>query len=210
MREHGMPFNDEMVRATLGLRKTVTRRLVNSRNSECATSSLADVDLGKAFIDGNGALNAPDRHGPSVHRILPKWRRGHTLWVREAFATFEGAMGRGVVYRADPNAGGYVQLALCIPDRWRPSIHMPRWASRITLDVRDVRPERLRDITEADAMAEGVKPMLVEVMGQGVCERSHKAAFEVLWDGIYAKRGLGWESNPLVWRVEYKVKEVKA
>lgn len=82
---------------------------------------------------------------------------------------------------------------------WRPSIHMPRWASRITLRVTDVRVEMLQEITEAGCMAEGLAPMC-----NHDTEEDLRMAFTVLWDSIGAKRGHSWESNPWVWVVTFE------
>jgi hypothetical protein len=82
--------------------------------------------------------------------------------------------------------------------RWRPSIHMPRWASRITLTITDVRVERVQDISEADAKAEGVlmdDPDAIFYSGM----------FAHLWNTIYHKRGLGWDANPWVWVIHFRV-----
>lgn len=83
---------------------------------------------------------------------------------------------------------------------WRPSIFMPRWASRITLEITDVRVERLQSISEEDAAAEGVDPMVV-LPGDVV---SHVAGFGMLWDSINHKRA-PWDSNPWVWAISFKV-----
>ena len=83
---------------------------------------------------------------------------------------------------------------------WRPSIFMPRWASRITLEITDVRVERLQDISEADAEAEGATPQVV-LPGDAV---SYVAGFYWLWDSINAKRGYGWDRNPLVWVITFR------
>ncbi|MCZ2075333.1 MAG: hypothetical protein LC130_10090 [Bryobacterales bacterium] len=77
---------------------------------------------------------------------------------------------------------------------WRPSIFMPRWASRTTLEITDVRVERVQDISEEDAWAEGVRPE----SGFAI------AAYTKLWDKINAKRGYGWDLNPWVWVLEFK------
>jgi hypothetical protein len=88
---------------------------------------------------------------------------------------------------------------------WRPSIHMPRWASRITLEVVAVRVERVQDITEADARAEGIAAYVeygggsVETLIQG-----NRHSFRELWDSINASRGYGWDANPFVWVVEFQ------
>lgn len=85
---------------------------------------------------------------------------------------------------------------------WKPSIHMPRWASRITLEVAGVRVERVQDITDADALAEGCigKRQLMHVE----TEATHRSSFSVLWDSINAARGYSWASNPWVWVVAFR------
>ncbi len=84
---------------------------------------------------------------------------------------------------------------------WRPSIHMPRWASRITLEITDIRVERLQEISYADAMAEGV-PFTELPPGQGRPDPLHRAKFADLWESI---NGPGsWEANPWVWVIEFK------
>jgi hypothetical protein len=80
-----------------------------------------------------------------------------------------------------------------------PSIHMPRWASRITLDVIGVHVQRLQNISEADAIAEGI-----DWAACGHAYASTIGAFADLWDGINAKRGYSFESDPWVWRVEFR------
>lgn len=82
---------------------------------------------------------------------------------------------------------------------WRPSIYMPRWASRILLEIVDVRVERLHAITEKDAAAEGVNPMVV-LPGDVV---SHVSGFAMLWDAINHDRA-PWDSNPWVWVISFK------
>ncbi len=82
---------------------------------------------------------------------------------------------------------------------WKPSIFMPRWASRILLEVTDVRVERVQDIREEDARADCGKEKCCEAEGHGAI-----VAFHGLWDSINAKRGFGWDVNPWVWVVEFK------
>jgi hypothetical protein len=89
---------------------------------------------------------------------------------------------------------------------WRPSIHMPRWASRITLEVTGVRVERLRDISEADARAEGIELLNGRYTFNGGLHESRSArdAYQALWDSLNAARGYGWDVNPWVWVVEFR------
>lgn len=118
------------------------------------------------------------------------YRPGDRLWVRETWAK-AGEVGDRVEYRADN------------PDpesaRWRPCIHMPRWASRITLEVTGVCIDRLQRISEADAKAEGVDPY-EQPCGPA---HPHALAFRELWDSFNGKRA-PWASNPWVWVVSFK------
>ena len=96
---------------------------------------------------------------------------------------------------------------------WRPSIHMPRWASRITLEITDVRVERVQDISEADAWAEGIEVLDGQFADADICATAKKyglmfenanCIYAHLWDTLYAARGLGWDVNPWVWVNTFK------
>jgi hypothetical protein len=102
------------------------------------------------------------------------------------------AVGDHLIYRADVRnrmIDGYDDDRI----RWRPSIFLPRWASRLELEVTDARVERLHDITEEDAMAEGVKPSNAGYIG----------GFALKWLEIYGFET--WEANPMVWRIAFRV-----
>ena len=94
------------------------------------------------------------------------------------------------------------------PTRWRPSIHMPRWASRITLEIVNVRVERLQEISPNDVVAEGVDGGFGELAQQAEYKLFFRASlrdkFSKLWDSINAPRGYGWDVNPWVWVIEFK------
>jgi hypothetical protein len=135
---------------------------------------------------------------------------GDRLWVKETWAIdaedVETARRRhedvlldacpvGPYYRA--TASDFDESSL----RWRPSIHMPRWASRISLEVTGVRVERLQAISEADAVAEGVHYELGEVKPDS--PNAHRISFSTLWDELNAKRA-PWSSNPWVWVIEFR------
>ncbi len=139
-------------------------------------------------------------------RVVP----GDQLWVRETWAydlnvDREGspemlAWARShhrVWYRADPG----VQQTGCggAPGRWRPSIYMPRWASRITLELTDVREQRLQDISEEDAIAEGFGADPAYGQGLGLA----RDGFSFFWDVLNGKRAT-WESNPQVWALTFR------
>ncbi|MBW7932469.1 MAG: hypothetical protein H3C62_02410 [Gemmatimonadaceae bacterium] len=135
---------------------------------------------------------------------------GDRLWVRETFQyeaktdAFEWDVRNCIIrYRAtEPGAGPWLTAEDDISDAWRPSIHMPRWASRLTLEVTGVRVERVQDISEEDAKAEGsTVPWMYKATQEPVA--THRAAFARLWDSINAKRA-PWSSNPWVWVVAFK------
>lgn len=133
--------------------------------------------------------------------------------VAQSLDDFNAAMARGDegVWLHEPKA--YNWEAGHAPTRWRPSIHMPRWASRITLEVTATRVERLQDISEDDAAEEGVEPdnVLKHMMSNGepFYDANYRSAFVRLWDSIYAARGFGWNVNPWVWVTEFRKVEVK-
>lgn len=169
-------FKGEMVRAILDGRKTQTRRVIKSTQK---TSWLLDGDWSDGFIKD------PDNY---LHRDCPYGKKGDFLWVRETFWESDGCY----FYRAD----GHDDF-----ERWKPSIHMPRMASRISLRIVDIRVERVQDIGMEDIKAEGVEFSYQPL--QNVFE-SYRIEFESLWDSINAKRGYGWDENSWVWVVEFE------
>jgi len=198
MKERPILFSGPMVRAILEGRKTQTRRVVMPQ------PSLVDGD-GVAFFDGHGQGGRGSRD-----RIIgcPYGAPGDRLWVRETWGLFDTQPSDGperatVFYRADPDLHpNFLKYQL-----WRPSIHIPRWASRLTLEVTGVRVQRVQEISEVDAAAEGAGTAAfeVEVPVRAAPLRSpecHKAGFAILWDSINAKRGYGWDANPWVWMIE--------
>ena len=121
------------------------------------------------------------------------------LWIQSTEDAMEAglSMNSEGAYHWDPGRG---------PCRWRPSIYMPRWASRITLEITNIRVERLQDVSEEDAKREGANGE--KYRGQGFEHCIYREAFRTLWDSINAKRGYSWESNPWVWVVEFeRIKE---
>jgi hypothetical protein len=192
-RERPILFSGPMVRAILAGRKTQTRRIVRPRQVH----------------EGINIYYVP--------KTCPYGRAGDLLWVRETWApvsTFDPSPETGALYRADPMYDGIDQFDW----PWKPSIHMPRWASRITLEVTGVRVERLNDISEEDAIAEGCQetycsPELTAECEPGTPQRelaelleggwiTAKGNFSFLWNEI---NGPGsWAANPWVWVVEFR------
>lgn len=190
MKERPILFSTPMVHAILQGRKTVTRRLVRK-------SSLGRIDVTPAGVPVY-VTGASDDGGDPIP--CPYGEPGDRLWVRE---TWRRSMGRdGFDYRASaewPRMG----------PAWKPSIHMPRRASRLTLEVVSTRVERLHDITDEEVFAEGLdlNPAGTFYVEDGEDELAEFAeprdAFAFLWDGINGKRA-EWDSNPWVWRVEFR------
>ena len=190
-------FSTPMVQAILEGRKTQTRRVIKVDNAP---------ENWKISIAGTSIV----RTEPYDVK-LPRYAAGDILWVRETFfcePCTEDCAGRNdenecPFNRVGNKCYGYkTQYAggRCDGVKWRPSIHMPREAARIFLRVKTVRVERLQDITEEDAIAEGMSKTLVD----GVVFISAKGNFHVFWDSLNIKRGYGWESNPWVWVYEFE------
>lgn len=179
MKERPILFSAPMVRALLDGSKTQTRRI-------CKTG-----DRLESVFYGNKRFGAP----------------GDRLWVRESWgAHFMWDTVRPISIPNDGKSCVFYQADGAIVGgcsatqrkRWRPSIHMPRWMSRITLEVVSVRVERLQDITETDAMAEGVEWK----DHAGLAKYTARKLYQTLWLLI---NGLdSWEANPWVWVVEFK------
>jgi len=154
-----------------------------------------------------------------VMRRSPFGAPGDLLWVRETFspqqdekACWNEGESCEVVYRADD---GWIESEpdcreLLRDGRWYPSIHMPRWASRLSLLVTAVWLEELQNISEPDARAEGVLSMPVDTGAQSPDGRWYEEelyvpSFARRWDSIYASRGLGWGTNPWIWACEFEI-----
>lgn len=240
--ERPILFSGPMVRAILDGRKTVTRRVMNPQPTGTAGKAWPDEDrwqwpsaLARTMVDINEARS-----------LGPHGSQGDRLWVRETWRyhgwTEDGAP--WIKYAADDS----IRLVGRIPDewsdrladiwadlsddanmaidgraadrKWRPSIFLPRWASRITLEVVSVRVERLQEITEEDAIAEGAQRFdnlpSTHPYGQDArwsmeaptatdqCLGSARMAFANLWNKLNASRA-PWLNDPWVWRVEFRV-----
>jgi hypothetical protein len=223
MKERPILFSGEMVRAILEGRKTQTRRVVK------------DLDLIQYTTDGvPGFEDEAGDHRQTVE-ACPYGKPGDRLWVRETcglnarYSTEYGGWPYeddedGTVPKVKPvhllsrsnPTGNYVVYAADGNDRvsgWTPSIHMPRWASRITLGVTGIRVERLQEISEQDAIAEGLlawqsnalEPVYYGVSLADVWEADPRLTYKRLWSSIYTKRGHSWDSNPWVWVIEFSV-----
>ena len=207
--EHPILMPDEGVRAILDGRKTQTRRVVQADRYSPWIPHMEDARADPGLGDG-GYLHVPyTTDGDRVtRRVRCRYAIGDRLWVRETWCQ-QACMVHGDLLpgKAHYRADGYEVRHVDGPGKspWRPSIHMPRWASRITLEVTAVRVERLQDITEEDARAEGVEPTVM--VAAGVPEREvlvpAVGVYRNLWDRINGKRH-PWASNPWVWVVSFR------
>jgi len=211
MKERPIIFNADMVRAVLDGRKTQTRRIMkvqpesNQLSLLCITASTDRSDTGKYHW---AESNATGNHARSKLFACPYGAVGDRLWVRETWAEAGGSAPELQLYRANYPAhvpSKYENVPPPESIRWRPSIHMPRWASRITLEITGVRVERLQNISQEDAKAEGCW------YGRGGGEPDFAVSpadhFPTLWASIYGEES--WQANPWVWVIEFKRVEME-
>lgn len=215
--ERPILFSGPMVRAILSGQKTVTRRVVKGcqipkeDTSEPIGDRLRWTAVGQhdpryGFIVAGSTADECAAELAS-HGVCPYGRRSERLWVREtcfindyrqAGVPVDERAGIDVVYRADPLPDWEGEESLVT---WRPSIHMPRWASRILLEITDVRVERLHDITEEQALAEGVMSAERDIDPDGN-DYSPLELFGGLWTKLNGMDS--WNANPWVWVVEFR------
>lgn len=210
MKERPILFSGPMVRALLSGTKTQTRRFIKPQPQHSGFAGrhvLAKDDEGIDLYLHSSTLAAAIRS--------PYGGAGDCLWVRETWARnanqlSDTRMDISLAYRADGETRA-MDNGCDLP--WRPSIHMPRFASRITLGVTEVRVQRLQDISEEDAVADGIVPHRKggwwwEQPPAGIAGTNHFGAkteidaYRALWESI---NGPGsWDLNPWVWVIEFK------
>lgn len=205
MNEKPILFSGKMVRQILRGRKTQTRRVIKPQpphwrwNDHSWDDRCIDVGTGE--------------RDDAYYVICPYGKPGDRLWVRETWAHDDPSC-------KDVRCGNrdhiwwkatekkIVADSFAGDAHWRPSIHMPRWASRLTLEIVNVRVERVQEITPANCKAEGIyiphptPPITTDEALKHLGE--YKNGFALLWDSINSKRGYSWDANPWVWVVEFK------
>jgi hypothetical protein len=210
IKERPIIFSAPMVRAILEGRKKHTRRVINPR-------PLMVVD--NTSVLWNGPSEELKIALERLGRGCPHGQPGDRLWVRETWSVphaYDGlppnliqeharliSKEYRIHYAATEERGGLL---------WRPSIHMPRWASRITLEITNIKVERLQDLSEEDAINEGIEPHADSSWKDyGQIDRGWRSfsspveSFRTLWDSIYAKDPVKcWSANPWVWAIEFK------
>lgn len=197
MNEKPILFNSEMVNAILSGRKTMTRRIISEK-----TLHLFGVAAGAGECH---PLELCDERSQSYYlEFCPLGKPGDQLWVREAFATglcTESTLAYRATHKPEDLEEGWGETI-----KWTPSIHMPRWASRINLLITGVRVERLRDISQEDAQAEGMeltgwRPTYSDPDSGGEYETPYDN-FAELWISIYGEES--WQANTWVWVITFR------
>lgn len=198
MTERGMIFNGEMVRAILDGRKTQTRRPIKWKQTRF--TEIGEREDGSKWPWSEDAEHACDFWHP-----CPFGAVGDRIWVRETWARYNiDQNSHDIAYRATTPADWPEE------GRWRPSIHMPRWASRILLEITNIGVQRIRSISQNDAAREGL--MRLPATGRycinhgdqyfGGASHDAREVFSWLWQSIYGEES--WKANPWVWVIEFK------
>lgn len=208
MSERGMIFNAEMVNAILSGRKTQTRRPIKWKQTRF--TEIAERDDGSLWPWAEDC-----ERGGDIWFACPYGEIGDRIWVRETWQVIHDHIDESshVEYRTyapsipkEKDLYWHTVYAEHFGDEsredrgfpWRPAIHMPRWASRILLEITDVRVERLRGLSEEDAKSEGIIPSAGGVLPGW----EYRINFRDLWMDIYGTDN--WEANPWVWVIEFK------
>jgi len=218
MREHPKLLTGEMVRAVLEDRKTQTREINKTIPEGC---EMCPVSVALDVASPSGYSWFSDMYG--THHIKPKYQIGDLLYVREKFSISTESHGSDGHYNMTYAADGYVDeidyseidMGRLKPGKTYPCIHMPKWASRLWLEITDVRIEQLQKISEEDTLLEGIRRVWdghkwwyrnydESAKGDFTGYDGQRESFRTLWDSLYKQRNNGWDINPWVWRLEFK------
>ena len=233
MKEHRKMFTGQSVPQIMAGTKTMTRRVITRRNSyfdghrwpkDLEGELLWDeafVDPGPSPIGNPGPyLQLPrvDGRERCVHRIYPRVQVGDRFWVKESWRTLKTSdscrprdlkVNAPVQYKADGYCADFdCDFSSARMGKWRSPLYMPRWMSRLTLEVAENVVERVQDISEEDAIWEGCRMRILSMPNGANGEATTaKHAFAMLWDSKNLKRGHGWHKNEWVFGYRFKVVE---
>lgn len=215
MKEKGIIMSGDHPAKVLDGTKTMTRRVIKPQPELTGGMSTDRLDEDAWYWKGGKALLKATYGADYVHTsryymeramltVCPFGQVGDRLWVRETWVpAFHGL---DCLYKADEWIGPFP-----FTGKWKPSIHMPRWASRINLEITEVRVERVQDISFNDMLAEGVRRSVYDIElpnkenASQTIDNSIQVTSRNLWDSLNAKRGYGWDMNPWVWVIGFKV-----
>lgn len=202
MKTMPMIFNSEMVNALLSGEKTVTRRPMKiPANWQLRDRNLSKITASHPKKGKWGALiqNLTDAKFPQADLVAAPAYIDDLIYVRETWANAGANAPELTLYKANyPEhvPAHYENVPNLSKIKWTPSIHMPRWASRLTLKVTDIRIEQVQDITEEQAINEGMQPARPSSLVM-----PYRTSFMDIWDNIYGS----WTDNPYVWVIEFEV-----
>ncbi len=196
-------FSTPMVQAILEGRKIQTRRVIKQKDQPHLKydNSCIDYSNGFGWVVKHQIEEDPDRYEITQNFKCPYGQVGDILWVRESFTKLASA----IIYKADQSYELYLEA------KWKPSIHMLKSACRIFLKIKSIRVERLQDISEEDAKAEGVKYVIDPYIGYCGLDYIHGGynlmttpykGFRSLWKKINGEQS--WDDNPWVWVIEFE------
>lgn len=206
MKERPILFKPEMVQAIMSGTKTQTRRIVKPQPPKWANSETERVGpwlhfignhpKGKCGEDNCGCIEGGSSGKGMWTAKCPYGQIGDILWVRETFRVY--TIGGGFEYKADGGLSTDDDSKM----KWKPSIHMPKEACRLFLKIKDIRVERLKDISNNDAIAEGMDHEWESVGKNVEMKPDPTAEFALLWIEINGEDS--WNDNPWVWVVEFE------
>jgi len=201
MKETGIIMSGNHPKLILDGRKTMTRRVIKPQSDTLQFQQIINFE-NKAIAQFREV-----RFNNPIDIACPYGQVGDRLWVRETWAAqfiYDDYSPRDIPKDSVIFYKTHDRLKLEIAKehrdlgKWRPSIHMPRWASRITLEITDIRVERVQEISDKDCITEGCPHALVMLPTVPMQEW-----YKHLWDSINAKRGYSWEANPWVWIISF-------
>lgn len=225
MTEHSILFSGPMVRAILDGRQTMTRRVVKPQPSRSINDWTDDAEPGEFVIYHGYPHKLTESRGRNkralgeltpIKRKCPYGNPGDRLWVRETWQDY-CPMWKGQWYRHGTQEGiekdhrpvyKADDPSLWVRDggsplKWRPSMFMPRWASRINLTITAIRVERVQDISGEDTIKEGWNRDMDLFPNMNTSDKA-LAWFRQLWDSLKLKSGYGWNTNPWVWVISFE------
>lgn len=236
-KERPIIFSGPMIQAILAGRKTQTRRVVKPQPEHWRCDAPGMEDIGGLawkgrLCEADAFPGRPPKHSDALEDLCPYGQPGDLLYVKESWRprswSAEGGWGE-IEYRADGSArqveGPWSFERMfpfdMPPARWRPSTHMPRWASRITLEITGVRVQRLGEISDEDAIAEGIEPKGVGRDGKprwivyglehlGQVTTSPAWSYERLWDTIHGDGAWVHDKDKWVWAITFRKVEVQS
>lgn len=205
-----MLFQTFLVKALLEGRKTVTRRPLKNQPQDSGLGYMwIASNKHQSMIQINNIENVDCEHKKQylkdlISECCPYGSVGDLIYVRETFRLFSNADECGCYDHCSCPPNGtplYFSTHYDSERKWKPSIHMPRKHSRLTLKVTDVRIERVQDITESQAKSEGIAPSFTSEFGKCPVVPNYRDGFFHTWNNIYNN----WDQNPYVWVIEFEV-----